>query len=666
MSTGVQVERTTTFGTEGLHARPAADIVKISKRFQSKIELLKGGRVAAARSSVKLLLLGVMPGEQVTVRADGPDADVAVQELLEYIATKTSNGPPPDATAAAPRKPWRVASSPKAPAPSIPPAPGAAPALRDERRFTGVCGSPGAAIGPAFILCDPPVRVPTEPIEMGAVDVECARLDGALQTLARELQDMATTGETGAIVLALLEIATDAELRIAMVDRVRAGHHPIRAALDAGEAIAAEFASIQDPMLRARADDIRSVARRVVGILCGHPRVDPSRLQSPSIVVAPHLDPWDLARLPTQNILGILTAEGGATSHISIIARSLGIPALVGVALDVISFSSASTIALDAEGGVALVDPTPEESTKVRLRIEAANQERQELEVYRNVRPCTRGGRAIAVAANVGSLAEVARAQAAGAMGVGLFRTELLFMERGGLPDEAKQAAIYAGVARAFPQDRVVIRTLDIGGDKVVPGIVDATESNPFLGWRGIRMCLDRPDLFKPQLRALLRAAVHGNLDVMFPMISDGLEVTRAKAMLAACEQELSKEGVPFGRPRIGIMIETPAAALCAAELAKVAEFFSIGTNNLTQYVMAADRTNPRLAHLSSPGHPAVLAMMEMTCRAARSAGIPVAVCGEAASNPDLIPTLVRFGVDELSMNSPAIPRAKRIVTQCA
>ena len=651
------LEETATFGSEGLHARPAAEIVKIAKRYTAKIELVKGAKVAGARSSVKLLLLGVKPGETVTVRAEGEDADSAVKDLVTFITSSTDEPLPVPAV-----------SAPAAPVPEPKPV----RALEEERpaaserRLAGICGAGGAALGPVFLFFDPPVRIPTETLDSGAAEGASAELSRALSTLTEELKEISAANEAGAIVRALLEVACDPELQKGMFDRVRAGHHPIAAVHLAGEAVATDLAQLEDPTLRARAEDVRAVARRLIGILCGHPRMDPSRLKIPSIVVAPNLGPWDLARLPRENLLGIVTAEGGPTSHVSIIARSLGIPALVGVPFNPATLSSVSVIALDAGQGFAILDPTADEAALIQRRIAALEQERHELAVYRTVRPLTRSGHPVTVAANLGSTAEIEGAVSVGAMGVGLFRTELLFMEGGTLPDEARQTALYGALAAAFPKDRVIIRTVDIGGDKIIPGVVDATETNPFLGWRGIRMCLDRPDLFRPQLRAILRAAVRGNVDVMFPMISDLAEVERGKSLLEECRRELEVLGVAVGRPRVGIMIETPAAALCARELARAVDFFSIGTNDLTQYVMAVDRMNPRLGHLYRTDHPAVLSMLEMTCRAARDAGIPVAVCGEAASDPSLIPALVKMGVDELSMSPPAIPRAKRLVTQCA
>ena len=249
-------------------------------------------------------------------------------------------------------------------------------------------------------------------------------------------------------------------------------------------------------------------------------------------------------------------------------------------------------------------------------------------------------------------------------MGVGLFRSELLFMEGKAPPTEEQQTQVYAALASAFAPYPVIVRTLDVGGDKPVPGIAFPSEDNPFLGWRGIRMCLDRPDIFKPQLKALLRAALSGKVKIMLPMVADLEEVRRTRALLAECRAELDQRRTPFGDPELGIMIETPAAALMAEDLAREVAFFSVGTNDLAQYVMAADRLNPRVAHLNRAEHPAVLRSVELVCSAARSAGIWVGICGEAAARPDLIATFIRMGVTELSMSPSSIPRAKKCVME--
>jgi phosphoenolpyruvate-protein phosphotransferase len=364
--------------------------------------------------------------------------------------------------------------------------------------------------------------------------------------------------------------------------------------------------------------------------------------------------------------LGFVTAGGSRTSHVSIMARSMGIPAVVGVgaALDGVLDGAldAGTVAVDGGEGYAILDPDPGTVAEFEARGERFAEERVALEKYRHVEARTRDGRRIEVAANLGSASEAEEALSWGAEGVGLFRTEFLFMEREQLPSEDEQYEAYAEVARVFKEKPVIVRTLDVGGDKDLPGIDQPEEENPFLGWRGIRMSLDTPALFKPQLRAILRAAALGNLKVMFPMVADVEELRAAKEVLSECEDEL--RGAQTGPLEVGVMVETPAAAILAGELAPEVSFFSVGTNDLVQYTLAADRGNERLRHLQSADHPAVLRLIRMTCEAAREAGIWVGVCGEAAGEPALIPRLVELGVSELSMSAPSIPRAKKIVSE--
>jgi len=311
-----------------------------------------------------------------------------------------------------------------------------------------------------------------------------------------------------------------------------------------------------------------------------------------------------------------------------------------------------------------IVNPDAEQQDRARARIAAEQKTKVALAEYRDLQPITRDGRAIEVVANLGGLNEIEIARAAGAMGVGLFRTELLFMQQRSLPTEDEQASVYRRMAEAFHPYPVIIRTLDIGGDKPVAGIDFPREENPFLGWRGVRMCLDRPEIFKPQLRALLRAAVVGNVRVMIPMISELGEVRRVRELIAICERELQAEGVDCAPFDLGIMIETPAAVLQADALAAEVSFFSIGTNDLTQYVMATDRANARIAALYRTEHPAVMTAIDMTCQAAKRAGIWVGICGEAAANLDLIPRFLEMGVTELSMSPASILAAKKRICQ--
>ncbi|TIV49446.1 MAG: phosphoenolpyruvate--protein phosphotransferase, partial [Mesorhizobium sp.] len=301
----------------------------------------------------------------------------------------------------------------------------------------------------------------------------------------------------------------------------------------------------------------------------------------------------------------VVCGHGGATSHIAIIARSHGIPAVLGLGGKINELRAAKEVAIDGNAGHLVVDPDEATRSDFNKRVEAAAQERAGLKVFKSVTPTRADGTVIEVAANIGSLEEIEAAQEAGAMGVGLFRTELLFMRHMHLPSEDMQAETYSALARAFAPHSVIVRTLDIGGDKPIAGIEFPDEENPFLGWRGIRMCLDRPDIFKRQLRALLRAAVHGNIKVMLPMVSEIAEVTRTRALVDECAVELKAEGVPHASFDLGVMIETPAAVLIAPALAKEVAFFSIGTNDLTQYIMAADRLNPTVAKLNDVTNPA-------------------------------------------------------------
>jgi phosphotransferase system enzyme I (PtsI) len=412
------------------------------------------------------------------------------------------------------------------------------------------------------------------------------------------------------------------------------------------------------------AGDFRPLPHQIAAELMGGGAEGLEALETPSVVVARNLAPSDTARIPRGKALAFVTAEGSRTSHVSIMARSMGIPAVVGVGAAVEAMLEAQTAAVDGGEGYAIGDPDPATVAAFEARAEEMAAESAALDEYRHVEARTRDGRRIEVAANLGSASEAQDALEWGAEGVGLFRTEFLFMERPELPSEEEQYEAYGAVARAFGEKPVIIRTLDVGGDKDLPGVDQPPEENPFLGWRGIRMSLDTPSLFKPQLRAMLRAGAVGNLRIMFPMVADVEELRAAKAMLEECREELEAEGAEVGPVEVGVMVETPAAAICARDLAPEVSFFSIGTNDLVQYTLAADRGNKRLRRLQSADHPAVLELIRMTCEEAEEAGIWVGVCGEAAGDPDLIPRLLDLGVTELSMSAPSIPRAKKLISE--
>lgn len=651
----MDVERTAVVRLEeGLHARPAARVVQFAKGFSSDIEIVKGGRSANAKSTVKLMLLAVKEGDEIVIRARGEDAEAAVEGLAAIVAGEADD---PAREAAQTVPPEHV------PAPTVaqePAAPG---------ELVGVAASEGVAVGRAFVY------LPREPqpergrIAAQEVEAETLRFRRAVEAVCAMLERKAGNGDAAAataadIMAALKDVAQDPEFLTAVEVRIGAQEDPVAAVLAVGADLAERFTHIDDAYFRARAEDVRGVARQVANVLLGRDEIDLAALAEPAILVAGRLSALDLARLPLRLLRGLVTTEGGPTSHIAILARSFGFPAVVGVKAEEAALRSAKTVAIDGGRGVAVVNPDTAVAAAYAARLEKAEAERRALAAFTHVAPKTRDGRAIEVAANLGSEAEIDGALGFGAMGVGLFRTEFLFMHGKTLPSEDEQFRIYARVVKAFHPHAVIFRTLDIGGDKALPGIAPEREENPFLGWRGIRMCLDRPHLLKPQLRAILRAAAVGTARVMFPMVTDIAEVTAARALIDACRQELMDEGREAGPLEVGIMVETPAAALCAATLAREVDFFSIGTNDLTQYTMAADRTNARLAHLNRADHPAVLAMIEMTCRAAREAGIKVGVCGEAAGEPDMIPRLLGWGVSELSMSPSLIPRAKKIVSE--
>jgi phosphoenolpyruvate-protein phosphotransferase len=542
--------------------------------------------------------------------------------------------------------------------------------MEDQVRLTGVGASEGVAVGPVFVYTPGELKPERETISADAVEEELGRFHSAVEAVVRtlamtadNLRESGNEDEAG-IFDAHAEMAEDPELHSEVEERVRNLESPEAAVFAVGEEFAAMFAATEDEYMAARADDVRDVTAQIAAELMGRKAAGLEALERPAVILARSLAPSDTARIPRGMALGFVTAEGSRTSHVSIMARSMGIPAVVGVGAALEEALAAETVALDGAEGFAVVDPDPTTISAFEEKQRSLAAEATLLEEYKHVEARTSDGRRIEVAANIGSVGEAAGALEWGAEGVGLFRTEFLFMERSELPSEEEQYEAYRKVAEAFGEKPVIIRTLDVGGDKDLPGVDQQEEENPFLGWRGIRICLDVPELFKPQLRAILRAARHGNLKIMFPMIVDNVELRAAKEILEECRQELEDEGEETGSVEVGIMVETPAAAIRAADIAPEVSFFSIGTNDLVQYTLAADRGNERLTRLQSADHPAVLDFIGKTCQAAREAGIWVGVCGEAAGDPAMVPKLVELGVSELSMSAPSIPRAKRIVSE--
>lgn len=642
---------------EGLHARPATRFVRLAKSFESEVEIVKAGKAVSAKSSVKLMLLGVKENQEVTVRANGADAVEAVEALIGYLENPRA-GLEEDDAAGEQKEPNGEAARPAAPVSQAAPSDG----------LRGIAASEGVAVGPAFAHFPPEIRPQARTLTSEEAEAEIVRFGHAVAAVQARMDKVLASeslagGDRG-IVAALRDLAADDTLIGDAEAMIRAGTDAVAAVIATAAKLAAEFGSVDDPYLNARADDVQAVGRQICLALLGQDDVSLEDIPQGAILIAEDIGAWDLSRAPLKRIGGIVCGHGGATSHIAIIARSHGIPAVLGLGARVMELRDAKEVALDGNSGLVVADPAANVKADHVRRIEEAARERHALDVFKDVTPKRADGTVVEVAANIGSLEEIETAQAAGAMGVGLFRTELLFMRHMHLPSEDMQAETYAALARAFAPHPVIVRTLDIGGDKPVAGIEFPEEENPFLGWRGIRMCLDRPDIFKPQLKALLRAAVHGNVKVMLPMVSDLAEVRRAKALVDECAGELARDGVPFAHFQLGVMIETPAAVLIAPMLAKEVSFFSIGTNDLTQYVMAADRLNPTVGALNDVANPAVMAAIEMTAKAGVEAGIMVGMCGEAAARPDLIPEFLRMGLTELSMSPASISRAKKRIVE--
>ena len=423
------------------------------------------------------------------------------------------------------------------------------------------------------------------------------------------------------------------------------------------------LSEIDDPYLRERALDIRDVTRRVIRNLMGKQQRDLSSVATPHLLVAHNLTPSDTAQLNRRLVLGFATDIGAKTSHTAIMARSLNIPAVVGLHDISVQLSTGDHVLLDGYNGVVIVNPSDQTLWEYgELEVKKSEVE-QQLSKLRETECKTIDGRHVILSANIESPEDMSLVQQSGAEGIGLYRTEFFYLNRTELPSEDDQYAAYHQVAERVQPNSVIIRTLDLGGDKFMSALNLPDELNPFLGWRAIRFCLERQDIFKTQLRAILRASAVGNVRMMYPMISGVDEVRRANAILEECRAELRAEGVPFDEQmQVGAMIEIPSAAIAADIIAREVNFFSIGTNDLIQYAIAVDRLNEHIAHLYEPTHPAIIRLIRMVVDAGHAHNLWVGVCGEMAGDILLTPLLLGLGVDELSAGAALVPRVKRAV----
>ena len=412
------------------------------------------------------------------------------------------------------------------------------------------------------------------------------------------------------------------------------------------------FQQAEDEYMRLRAGDAEDVRKRLLMRALGITPRDYSALPEGTVLVAEELTPSDTIRMDLAHVSGIVTSRGGYYSHVGIISRNLGIPSVCGVPR---AAEDGDTVLVDGESGVVTVHPDEAGLARFSQRRREAEAERRRLDIFRSAPSRALDGTAGLICGNIGTAAEAQAALDAGAEGIGLLRSEFLYMDQPALPDEETQFQAYRQVLETMAGRPVIIRTLDVGGDKAIPALPMEREENPFLGCRAIRLCLERRELFRVQLRALLRAGAYGDLRIMFPMISSLEELRSAKAMLEEAAEELIREGVPVRKVPVGIMVEVPGAAVMADCLAREADFFSIGTNDLTQYTMAVDRGNAKVEKLYSPLQPAVLRSIRNIITAAKEAGIPVGMCGEAAADPRLLPLLMTWGLDEFSVSASAV-----------
>ncbi|WP_306204374.1 phosphoenolpyruvate--protein phosphotransferase [Actinoplanes sp. RD1] len=589
----------------GLHARPAARLVTEARRHDARVSLRNattGSGWVPASSLSAVATLGALQGHHLAVRASGPAADAAVAAIVALVGH----------------------------APETPPG---AP--------TG--GSPGIGIGPA-LRWSPAAVVPPADGATGDVAAESERSERALTAVREELARFRSP-IFDAHLLLLDDLAAVAR------DRIAQGTPAPPAWTAAVDRLAAGFEALSDPYQRGRAADVRAVGDQVLRSLLGLPAATPA---GSGVLVAPDLTPAQAATLDPARIAGVVLAGGSATSHAAILLRARGIPAVTGAGPGILSVPDGTLIALDGAGEVA-VDPSPATLASFRARAEAAAT-RSAQSLRRASAPArTRSGTPITVGATVGSLADARAAAANGADEAGLVRTEFLFLGRATAPDADEQTAAYLGVARALGGRRITLRTLDAGGDKPLPYLPAPAEANPFLGVRGIRHSLAHPAVFTTQLRAIARAARETPVSVMFPMITTVDELLAARRLLAGTLAGAEPPGL-----RVGMMVEVPAAALRAADFAPHVDFLSIGTNDLTQYTLAAERGNPALGALSHGLHPAVLDLITFVCANAR--GTPVAVCGELAADEQAAPRLITAGVRELSVAPPLIPLVKELV----
>ena len=529
----------------------------------------------------------------------------------------------------------------------------------------GISASSGIAIAKALVLKEEDNEVIKKDVTQ--YEAENERFKEAVEKGKKQLKStinstMEKLGEEKAKIFeAHLFMLDDPEFVGAISSKILAEKVNAEYALKTtSEELASMFEALDNDYMRERAADIRDVSNRITRILKGEENPSIGDIKEECIIIAKDLTPSDTAQIDKKKVLGFATEIGGVTSHSAIIARSIGIPAVLGIGKEINTIKENDLLILDGDNGIVIVNPDDETLNNYKGKMLKDWEFKKNLIQYKEAESITLDNRKVEVAANIGSVTDALNAINNGAEGIGLFRTEFLYMSKDELPSEKEQFNAYKEVLEKLKGKPVIIRTLDIGGDKKLPYLPIEQELNPFLGYRAIRLCLDRKDIFKTQLRALLRASVYGNLKIMFPMISNLQELREAKAVLEECKEELRKEKIDFNdKVEVGIMIEIPSAAIISDVLAKEVDFFSIGTNDLIQYTIAVDRMNEKVSYLYDFFNPAVLRLINMVIDNAHKEGKYVGMCGEMAGKTELIPLLLGMGLDEFSMSPSSILRAR-------
>lgn len=637
----------------GLHARPAKVFVNTAKQFKSNIRVQHGDKKANAKSLISMLTLGVEPGSEITILVDGADEEAAMEALHTAVLDGLGEG---DHIAA--HQEEKPAISKQAPATNGQSATvTSSPEPIKNNQIKGIAAAPGIAIGPVYQFKQAELKIEEtfagSSEEQNRLQEAIERARSQLTALRKQMLERKATAEAD-IFDVHLEIMDDPDLLDAVLEKINAKQPAAKAWQTTIDTRAKLVAGLNDPLLAARSADLHDVGYRVLRLLADGADNEPKLPDHPVIILAHDLSPSDTASLDKERVLGFCTAVGGPTAHSAIIARALSLPAIVSAGEKTLEIEDGTMVIVNGSNGLLTIAPD-ETAVSHAQKAQQKWQEQRDAANKSAAEPAiTQDGHRVEIVANIGGVSDAQKAMHSGAEGVGLLRTEFLFLERTEAPTEEEQFTVYRDIAQAMQNQPVIIRTLDIGGDKPLPYIDVPPEENPFLGERGIRLCLNRPGLLREQLRAILRATKYGKLRIMFPMVADIGEFRAARAMVEEVRAELNAAPV-----EVGIMIEIPSAALMADAFAPEIDFFSIGTNDLTQYTLAMDRMHPSLAGKSDGLHPAVLRLIKKTVTAAHAAGKWTGVCGELGADPQAVPILIGIGVDELSVSVPAIPTVK-------